>query len=268
MTELEPPFVPADDRGLGYGDGLFETLRVAPNGAVPLFERHLARLRLGARRLDLPFDEDAFLHAVNGAATAGAGVVRVTLTAGSGGRGYARPVRVRPRLLLRRSALPVLPADVRTRGLVLGLCRTPLTRSPRLGGLKHLNRLDQVLAREEVRRAGWDEGLMLDDRQRPRDLTAMNLFARFGDRLWTPPCDDAGVAGVARGWCLEQAVAAGLTVEVGHRPLRRLREADEVFACNGVAGVVPVRKLAVWTWSAGELARRLGHAFEELFALS
>lgn len=268
MTELRPAWVSADDRGLNYGDGLFETLRIGQGDNVPLLARHLARMASSARRLGIPFDPDAAQDAVIRAATGGAGVLRLTLTRGSGGRGYASPAEPRPRLLVRRGPLPALPPRLRDTGMVLGLCQTPLSEAPHLGGMKHLNRLDQVLGREEVRRAGWDEGLMLDRRQRPRELTAMNLFARFGDRLWTPPCDDAGVAGIARQWCLEQAAACGLAVEVRHRPLLSLRSADEVFACNSVAGVLPVRKLAVWTWSAGETAHRFGHLFERLFAES
>src|SRR5690606_33467170 len=127
-----------------------------------------------------------------------------------------------------------------------------LAAQPRLAGLKHLNRLEQVLARQEVQAAGWDEGLMLDAQGRPAEFTSMNLFARFGTQLWTPPLRDAGAAGVARAEILALlAPAEGLQTTTEVRGLSQLRQADEVFACNSVAGILPVRKLALWRWPVG-----------------
>lgn len=259
--------VPADDRGLAYGDGCFETLRIA-HGTAPLATRHLARLQTGAQRLGIEVDALRIPETLTRALADGPphGVLKLVLTRGSGGAGYRLPLKPLPRLLIRRTALPQPCQRVRDQGLALHLCDIRLATQPALAGIKHLNRLEQVLARAEVDRAGADEGLLLDQTGRPVELTAMNLFVRFADQLWTPPLEDCGVAGVMRGYLLDTLIPReALSVRVGHLPLSRLREADEVFACNSVAGVLPVRKLGLWQWPVGGLTRRLQQSVDELW---
>lgn len=262
--------VAADDRGLAYGDGCFETLRLAPAGA-PLWAWHRARLLGGAARLGIVLP-DALLDEALAQALArchGPAVLKLILTRGSGGRGYAVPPQatVAPRLLASLHPLPARPESDLREGIVTGLCQQRLATAPALAGLKHLNRLEQVLARQEVQAAGWAEGLMLDEHGRPVEFTSMNLFARFGDQLWTPPLELAGVAGVARAVILQQlAPAQGLALDTRARPLSQLRQADEVFACNSVAGILPVRTLAVWRWPVGPVTRALQARLADLFA--
>ena len=257
-----------DDRGLHYGEGLFETLRVQ-DGHAPLLAGHQARLIEGARRLRLPVSErqvrDQLQSAVDGCQP-GARLIKIILTGGSAGRGYAPPRQVRPRWIVRESPLVLRPASLYERGLVTGLCRQRLASQPDLAGIKHLNRLEQVVAAREVRDHGWDEGLMLDTLGRPAEWTSMNLFARFGDHLWTPSVARQGVAGVLRRWLLEQWLP-GSPLLPDHRPitLAQLREADEIFAGNSVAGFLPVRKLALWQWEKPDLVFTLQNSFGGLF---
>lgn len=257
-----------DDRGLAYGDGCFETLRLTPGGA-PLWPWHRARLLGGAARLGIPLAEAVLDEALTQALARchGSAVLKLILTRGSGGRGYAAPQAVAPRLLASLHPLPARPHSDYHEGIVTGLCQQRLATAPALAGLKHLNRLEQVLARQEVQRAGWAEGLMLDEHGRPVEFTSMNLFARFGDQLWTPPLAQAGVAGVARAVIIEQlAPAAGLFISQQLRPLSQLRQADEVFACNSVAGILPVRTLALWRWPVGPVTLALQARLADLFA--
>jgi len=258
--------VASDDRGLAYGDGLFETLRVSAAGTTPLWPRHRARLLDGAGRLGIPVDPPALERCLEGALAdaSGAGVLKLTLTRGPGGRGYLPPESPTPTLFARLGGLPPWSDEQRSRGVVLGVCDTPLGLDP-LAGCKHLNRLPQVLGRREVAAQGWDEGLMLDEWRRPVEATAMNLFALFGNTLWTPSLERAGVAGVARGWLLEQAAAAGWCIDVRMRPLSHLRAADGVFLSNAVVGVLPVRKLAQWVWPVPEPVRRFQRDLDLLF---
>lgn len=254
-----------NDRGLAYGDGLFETVRVAAGGRLPLWPRHRARLLAGARRLGIPLDEAALERCLADALAGhdSAGVLKLTLTRGPGGRGYCPPADPRPVLMGRFGPAPCWPEALRRQGLDIGLCRTVLGDDP-LAGLKHLNRLPQVLARAEVARQGWHEGLLLNGRRQPVEATAMNLFALFGDTLWTPSLARAGVAGVGRGWLLEQAALCGLTPEVRMRPLSQLRRADGVFLVNSVVGVLPVRKLAQWGWPVPAPVRQLQEELQSL----
>lgn len=288
-------YIPANDRGLAYGDGVFETLRLCA-GAAPLRTLHKERMRHGAARLSIPFDGDMFdRHLdelieqsvgsnVEGSLTpsiqedeggkfsagfAGDGhsaVAKIILTRGSGGRGYAAPVAMTPRWIVQRFEWIPRPTRQRQDGLVLGLCEDAVVDAPNLAGLKHLNRLEQVLAQQQVSAAGWDEGLLLDQRGRPLELTSMNLFFRFANELITPDLRCAGVAGVARQWCVQQASFHGLTCRQQNISLARLREADEVFACNSVAGILPVSKLGLWQWPVGELTLSLQAEFDALFA--
>ena len=257
--------IPVDDRGLAYGDGLFETLRVTASGA-PLRARHRARMAAGARRLRIPFSVDEFDRQLDALLDGNSGVAKLILTRGSGGRGYAPPAAAQPRWIGQRFAMPQGYASLREQGLNLGICDQRAATSVQLAGIKHLNRLDQVLARDQVSRHGWDEGLVLDQGGRPLELTSMNLFARFADRLWTAPLTHAGVAGIARQWCLEQPQVQALKLTGKPLSLAQLRDADEVFACNSVAGILPVRKLAVWQWCTGDLTRALQQSFDRLFA--
>jgi 4-amino-4-deoxychorismate lyase len=227
------------------------------------FDRHLDALLLeervlGRERLDDKADTPV-------AADTQSAVAKIILTRGSGGRGYAPPDDVTPRWIVQRFALLPRPTRQRRDGMVLGLCDDAVVDSPNLAGLKHLNRLDQVLAQQQVLAAGWDEGLLLDQRRRPLELTSMNLFFRFANELVTPDLRCAGVAGVARQWCLQHAASHGVTCRQKNISLTRLREADEVFACNSVAGILPIRQLGLWQWPAGKLTLSLQAEFDALF---
>lgn len=258
------------DRGLAYGDGLFETLRVTAAGAVPLWPRHYQRLSRGAAALGLPLQpESRYLAALEQgikALNGEAGVVKLVLTRGPGGRGYLPPAPPRPTLLAQVAPLPVWSQARREQGLVMGLCSEPLFADS-LAGLKHLNRLPQVQARREVARQGWDEGLLLSARRQPLEATSMNLFARFDSGWWTPDLQAAraGVDGVMREWLIDHLSARGDTVVRDLRPLSQLQAARGLFLCNSVVGVLPVRKLAQWQWPVLEDVMQLQQSADTLF---
>ena len=241
--------VVATDRGLNYGDGLFETMRLH-QGKIPLLARHLARLRADCQRIALPYPGEACIardvEKLAGGAAAD-GIVRVVLTRGDGGRGYAPPPDARGRRIVALHPLPPAgPAN-----LSVGLCETRLGRSPALGGMKHLGRLEQVLAAGEVAAAGWDEGLMLDESGHVVEASRHNLFFVRDGRLWTPPLQGCGVAGVMRALVLEVLPGIGLAGGEARLRYHELHEIQEMFLCNAVAGVRPVSRIA---------GRRLGPA--------
>ncbi|WP_345777475.1 aminodeoxychorismate lyase [Luteibacter sp. dw_328] len=247
---IETDRLGAADRGLMYGDGLFETLRVVDR-AVPLWPRHVERLRASATRLGLPApDTDAMLagvqHLAHGLEDA---VARITFTAGVGERGYARPRQAKPTIVISVGPLS-LATDVYRDGIALRQCDTRLGDQPLLAGMKHLNRLEQVLARSEWENTCWQEGLMADQEGRVVCATAANLFAVIGGRLVTPPVDRCGVAGVARA----EVLASG-DVDIGHVSPQQVVEADEVFLTSAVRGILPVRAFAGRTWQPGPVTR-------------
>ena len=247
--------LPVTDRGLAYGDGLFETLLITARGPV-LADYHLDRLALGLQRLGLNLTRqhvEKTLLAYPGYHQPG--IVKLIVTAGSGGRGYLRG-DARPVTLLSHFPFPSHPAAYYEQGIRLFPCRTRLGRSPALAGLKHLNRLEQVLARNEWGSLDeYQEGLVCDLDGRPVEGTLSNLFIVEGSTALTPPLDNCGVAGVMRRWLLEQLPAAGVQVKETPITLERFRLAGERFFCNSVFGVWPVAHFEQDHWPVGPVAR-------------
>ncbi|RPE81265.1 aminodeoxychorismate lyase [Vulcaniibacterium tengchongense] len=245
-----------DDRGLAYGDGLFETMR-AHRGALPWWPAHWARLARGADALRLPLPAQAQVREEAARLLAGGdGVLKLVVTRGGGGRGYAPPAPATPTWILSRHPLPPPPPR---EGLALRWCETRLATQPALAGLKHCNRLEQVLARGEWDDPGIHEGLMRSVEGDAVCATAANLFA-LRDGAWrTPRLDRCGVAGVCRAWVLEavQAREARLGAD-------EVETAEAVFLCNAVRGILPVARLGPRAWSphpqVAELQRRLAAA--------
>jgi 4-amino-4-deoxychorismate lyase len=233
-----------DDRGLAYGDGVFETMRVH-RGGIPWWEAHCQRLSLGASRLGIALPD---LRRVHAAATGmfddgGDGVLKLLLSRGGGGRGYAPDPAAKAVWIVSRHPLPP-PAEA---GLALHWCETRLAIQPALAGIKHCNRLEQVLARAECERAGTDEGLLRDMEDRVVSATAANLFV-LRDGAWTtPPVDRCGVAGTCRA-----ALLAPLHARVAPLSVAGVESADAVFLCNAVRGILPVARLGTRTWPPHE----------------
>ena len=245
------------DRGLAYGDGLFETIAVSA-GQPTLLERHLARLAQGCVQLKIPVE----LPVVRAQVLAfsqqlGEGVVKLILTRGEGLRGYAVTQPAKPRLILQASAKPAYPAAYAEQGVRLFPCVTRLAEQPLLAGLKHLNRLEQVLARSEWHDADHAEGVMLDTSSRVIEGVYSNLFMVRAGVLITADLARCGVAGVMRGELLAQAAALGIACQVRDISQAELLAADEVMLCNSVYGVWPARALLAHNWPVGPLTRKL-----------
>ena len=232
--------IPADDRSLAYGDGLFETMRVH-RGEVPWWREHWSRLSLGAERLGIPLPNEARVHGEAGSLFADGddGVLKLLLTRGAGERGYAPPTNAVPTWIVSRHAVPATPM----RGLNLHVCEIRIASQPKLAGIKHCNRLEQVLARAEAERAGADEGLMLDSAGNAIGATAANLFALIDGRWVTPTMDDCGIAGVCRARLLPVLDADERTLSIAE-----VEAADAVFLCNAARGILPVAHLGARAW--------------------
>lgn len=249
--------IPLSDRGLAYGDGLFETIAVRA-GRMPLLERHLARLAEGCRRLALPLEPGLVQDELQRfAAELGQGVAKLIITRGDGLRGYGAPQPTQCRRILTGNPLPAYPSAHRQQGIALYPCRTRLARQPLLAGLKHLNRLEQVLARSEWQDVRYAEGLMRDTRGLLIEGVFSNLFLVRGAVLQTPDLQRCGVAGTLRAELLARAQAAGITLQVRDLSLQDLRVADEVFMCNSLYGIWPVVAWRAQRWEVGPLTRTL-----------
>ncbi|MCE0463581.1 MULTISPECIES: aminodeoxychorismate lyase [Pseudomonas] len=245
------------DRGLAYGDGLFETIAVRA-GVPVLLERHLQRLGLGCQRLGLDVDMAALSAELQAyAQRLGQGVMKLIVTRGDSQRGYAATPSAPTRRILQGSPPAAYPGAHAEQGVSLFPCATRLSEQPLLAGLKHLNRLEQVMARAEWGGPEHAEGLMLDTSGRVIEGVFSNLFLVCNGVLITPDLSRCGVAGVMRAELLFQAQSQGIATQITDVDLEQLYRADEVFVCNSVYGVWPVCAYGSARWSTGPLTRKL-----------
>ena len=235
--------LPIADRGLQYGDGLFETVAVI-SGKPQHWLAHLKRLESGCTRLGIPFPGSAILdeefRRIASSTIAGRWVLKIVITRGSGGRGYRPPVPAQPTRILCQYPWPDYPDDLADHGVRVRACATRLGINPALAGIKHLNRLEQVMARREWDDAGIAEGLMLDVEGHLIAGTMSNLFLIAQGRVCTPDVTQAGIAGIMRGQVVEACHQLNLPVEMGIYAEPDLMRADEVFLTNSLIGIWPV----------------------------
>lgn len=250
------------DRGLHYGDGLFETMAVR-DGTIPLWRDHMHRLADGCARLRLPPPDAALLEteADRLCAGLGRGVLKLVLTRGVGARGYRIDhAAVRATRLLLAYRAPVLAPGYWRSGVTVRLCDTRLGSNPALAGIKHLNRLEQVLARDEWSDGEIFEGLMRDHEGNIVDGTMSNVFLRTGTVLRTPAVTVCGVAGVMRARVMGLAARYGLRIEETRIDPDALAAADEIFLSNAVFGVLPVARCGDREFRPGATALRLARS--------
>lgn len=231
------------DRGFHYGDGLFETCRLLTTGA-PLWAWHQERLRIGCERLAIPFDAARLDRYKRQLIQAGQcqGLLKVILTRGIGGRGYGPPEGAEPNYHL--MLYPYLSREANQQGVVVRICHQRLSTNPALAGIKHLNRLEQILARAEWKDDTFAEGLLLDEQGQLIEAVSNNLFLVMDGALVTPDLSRCGVAGVMRRLVIER-LAPALQRDLVVRPLtlEDLEDAEEVFLCNSVNGIWPVLRV-------------------------
>jgi 4-amino-4-deoxychorismate lyase len=256
LNGLPQDCVPATDRGLQYGDGVFRTLSVSAARAC-WWEDHLAVLREDAARLGLVFDASLELSTeVNRVARHFPhGVIKVMLTRGCGPRGYAPPKSPQINRLVSGTARAIQcdsghPLAVRT-------CDLRLACQPHLAGIKHLNRLENVLARIECDAVGVDEGLLYDTRGRLTGGVSHTVFVVLGARALTPRLACNGVNGVTRRRLLRAARRHGLVIEEGDLVREDLAGASEILLTNSVQGVCETRTLDGRSLAGGPWGARL-----------
>jgi 4-amino-4-deoxychorismate lyase len=258
--------IPADDRGLAYGDGLFETIALR-RGLPRFLERHMARLAAGCVRLGIPPPASGTIAEEIGLVRAGceAGTVKVIVTRGTGPRGYRwRPGQMPTRMV------GFDPEDgrhhrARGEGVVVVHCRTPASSNPVLAGMKTLNRLDNVLARAEwTNDEDAQEGLMFDSQGCVTGGTMSNLFVVRDGRLLTPALTRCGVRGVMRDLVIEQARAAGIDVTEREIAREELAVADELFLTNALIGLWPVGRCGDRPCRPGDVTRRVATALAQV----
>ncbi|MEE9140866.1 MAG: aminodeoxychorismate lyase [Alphaproteobacteria bacterium] len=256
--------VAVQDRGFQYGDGVFETIKVT-DGSREFWGRHMARLGTGCARLGLPPPDERALEREAAELSKGVarGVLKIIVTRGTGGRGYRPPELPEPTRVVSLHPWPDYPDEYWQKGVRVRLCEAWLSDQPLLAGIKHLNRLEQIVARQE-----WDdpdvaEGLMRDAQGFVVEGTMTNLFLVKGRILRTPEIDRCGVAGVMRAVILDLADRLSIPAVVGRVSVAEAAAADSLFLTNSVIGIWPVRAFEETTYAPSALTRRLVRALEQ-----
>jgi 4-amino-4-deoxychorismate lyase len=244
-----------DDRGFHYGDGVFETARLT-EGRIRFLEDHLARLADGCERLRIPAPPpQVLLNEIDRVIESHReGVLKIVVTRGTGLRGYRPPKNAEPTRVV---ALHPLPSEPIPREIKARWCETRLARNPALAGIKHLNRLENVLAQAEWNDPDIGEGLMLDTEGELVSGTASNVFMVRDGTLVTPDLRYCGVRGVVRAQVLKAATRLGLATS--EEPLwpRDVEEASEIFVTNAIRGLRSIVSLGELHWNQAAAAERL-----------
>ncbi|MDT8404195.1 aminodeoxychorismate lyase [Sulfuriflexus sp.] len=240
--------LPATDRAVHYGDGVFETIAVF-NGQPRGWHRHMQRLVVGCAKLGISqpdtgqlASEARQLYKDYGEGQARL-VLKLIISRGSGGRGYRPAAGVAPTRIVALYPWPEHAYDWYKVGIRLHVCETRLACNPALAGIKHLNRLENILASSEWQDKDIDEGLMCNMQGEVIAGTMSNVFAVIDGSLHTPSLGQCGITGTMRARVIEAGVELGIRINERAIQLEELYEADELFVCNSILSIVAVRQL-------------------------
>ena len=261
------------DRGFAYGDGVFETCRMI-NAKIPLWDFHKERLLDSCKKLSIAVelhsvetqlkDLISFLGPENANAT-----VKITVTRGQGGRGYGVPDNISPTIVIGIFAATPYSDSYFSEGVVTQVCQLRLSCSQHLAGLKHLNRLEQILARAEWNDENIAEGILFDTYNHLVEGVFSNIFLVKNSELFTPDLSESGVAGVMRRVIVENiAPELAIKTHIGRYEIQDLINADEVFLCNSNYGIWPIRKILAEQakeFIAGNITRKLQTHLNKIF---
>lgn len=254
--------VSVSDRGFTYGDGLFETIRVS-SSEPELMKAHINRLKNGLQRLKFPEKTlSEVLQDLERLVFEGDQILKVVVSRGEGVRGYALPSPCNVTRVMQLSNLTDFTKQSE-QGVALRTCQYQLALNPVLAGMKHLNRLEQVIARSEWQGSEFADGVVTDQEGYVVECTMSNIFWTVGNVVYTPVLDRCGVEGVMRNHLIGCLKADGIDVHEGLFALENLRQADEIFISNSLIQIWPVHKLDSLTFELGPVTKRLQKLLQE-----
>jgi 4-amino-4-deoxychorismate lyase len=254
------------DRGLQYGDGLFETIAYR-NKKLEFLDEHIERLTEGCSTLNIPTPNlselDNDLSFISQQLEEDA-VIKVIITRGQGGRGYKQPDAANPSRIVSSHPFPEYP-ESNQHGVKVTRCKQIVSQNPSLAGLKHLNRLEQVLARSEWNDKEIAEGLMSNINDELIEGTMTNLFIVKQNTLFTPDLSLSGINGIIRKRVISLAEMLSIPVEITQITDSDLAASDEVFLTNSVIGIWPVTQIDdQQSFTYGPITKQLQKALEGL----
>jgi 4-amino-4-deoxychorismate lyase len=246
-------FVSASDRGLNYGDGVFETIAVSQS-RPRLWQEHMDRLAKSCERLGMNAPPQAVLLRELQTVCAGLPrcLVKIVLSRAHSGRGYSPLIGADPERVVSSHFWPADSSNAAVTGVEAHICEIKLSIQPALGGMKHLNRLEQVLASRELESVAEQEGILFDAEEHLISSISANIFLVYREQLLTPRLDRSGVRGVMRSRLLKAFKAR---CELRRISREMLDEASEVFLCSAVRGIIPVKSINAFEYPIGPVTR-------------
>ncbi len=264
INGLATEYVSVTDRGLHYGDGVFETIACVGNSPV-FIQQHLNRMENGARKLNIPFpDRQLFLDDINCLLKGNNSnsIIKLMLTRGRGKRGYRYEEGQIPTRICMLSAWPDHIAHWRQHGIATRFCQTQVSINPQLAGIKSLNRLDSVLASSELGTA-FHEGFLSDAEGNVIEGTMSNIFSVINDALVTPDLSCCGIYGIMREQIIDVAQNNNITVETRNITRDELLSSSEIFISNSVIGVCVVKQLEQQFYNTDTMTRMISKLMDK-----
>jgi len=247
------------NRNFQYGDGLFETC-VVNNNQILFWEKHLSRLDIGCRKLKIKnIEEEIWLKDIKKALSLTSKkncVLKLILSRGNSQRGYSYPDDI---LQVRVVIVSEMKNVQAKESFSLEYASSGYHSNPNLAGIKHCNRIEQILARSSLKR---DEAIMLDENQNIISVTQGNIYFIFGQSLVTPKLDRCGVIGSRRSLILELAESIELNVEEGNVSMNDAKKADEAFISNSIMGIQSVNSIEEYQLTKRLVTKQIKIAFE------
>jgi len=246
------------NRNMQYGDGLFETC-ITSNNQILFWMYHFSRLTAGCEKLNIKkIDEDVWLRDIKKAFSLSSKkscVVKLILSRGNSLRGYGYKDDIEP---VRVVIISEMQQSLMNNEFALEYSKSGYHSNPQLAGIKHCNRLEQVLARSYL---SSNEAIMLDEKENVISVTQGNIYFIFGNKLLTPKLDRCGVVGSRRSLILELASSLKIDTLVSNISINQVQQADEVFISNSVIGIQPIQSIESYKLGKNPLTKKIRKAF-------
>jgi len=246
------------NRNMQYGDGLFETC-ITSNNQILFWMYHFSRLTAGCEKLNIKkIDEDVWLRDIKKAFSLSSEkscVVKLILSRGNSLRGYGYKDDIEP---VRVVIISEMQQSLMNNEFALEYSKSGYHSNPQLAGIKHCNRLEQVLARSYL---SSNEAIMLDEKENVISVTQGNIYFIFGNKLLTPKLDRCGVVGSRRSLILELASSLKIDTLVSNISINQVQQADEVFISNSVIGIQPIQSIESYKLGKNPLTKKIRKAF-------
>nr|WP_258404991.1 aminodeoxychorismate lyase [Shewanella psychrotolerans] len=255
--------VSAFDRGLAYGDGLFATMRCTKEGVL-FIDTHMARLTQSAKRLGIQWQPSIELKQLIASLVQqehksfnGDFCLKLLLSRGVGGRGYQPPEKAATTEVISFHPIPSHYRQWQSTGIALQTSNMRLALQTRLAGMKHLNRLEQVLIKAQILGEGFDDWLVLDTQNTIIESSMANLFLIKNSQVVTPSLHLSGVAGVMREQLIYWFIESGFDIDIRPVTYSELGEFEHVLLSNSLFGVVGINRIDQWFFSPSELIQKI-----------